>query len=163
VRIDIRKAEAIKQGDKVLGNRTKIKITKNKVAPPFRACEVDVMYGEGISKDGDLMDLGMTLNLINKSGSWFSYGEMRLGQGRENAKQYIKEHPELCHEIENVARKHYGLKELEALALPDNYISVDPQTLRDTGDDEELDIELVNLDDSLEYDTDDDIGFKEEE
>jgi recombination protein RecA len=148
VRIDIRKAEAIKVGNLITGSRTKIKITKNKVAPPFRNCEVDVMFGEGISKDGDIMDLGLELGLINKSGSWFSYGEQRLGQGRENVKAYLKEHPEICHEIENAARKKHGLKELEALALPENYIVSDPSALSIPEDENEgeIDIELTDLD-----------------
>jgi recombination protein RecA len=148
VRIDIRKAEAIKIGNDTMGNRTKIKITKNKVAPPFKLCEVDIMYGEGISKNGDLLDLGATLGLVQKSGSWFNYGEIRLGQGRENAKTYLKEHPEVCHEIENAARRHFGMKELEALALPDNYIDVDTQALSDLSfdDDDSLDIELLDTD-----------------
>jgi len=144
VRIDIRRAEAIKNGDTLIGNRTKVKITKNKVAPPFKACEVDVMYGEGISKYGDLLDLGAQLDIVKKSGSWFSYGDIRLGQGRENAKSYIRDHPELSHEIENAARKHFGMKELEELALPDNYIVQEPDEL---GDDDSLDdIELIDDD-----------------
>ena len=145
VRIDIRRSESIKSGETLIGNRTKIKITKNKVAPPFKNCEVDVMYGEGISKYGDMLDLGSQLDIVKKSGSWFSYGDIRLGQGRENAKAYIKEHPELAHEIENAARKHFGMKELEALALPENYIV--PETdLVDEFDDDTLDIELIDDD-----------------
>ena len=155
VRIDIRKGEAIKVGNDIIGNRTKIKITKNKVAPPFKTCEVDIMFGEGISKDADIMDLGVALGLINKSGSWFAYGEMRLGQGRENAKAYLKDHPEICHEIENAARRNYGLKELEDLAGPENFIAVDPSALSDPADDIELDIELLDDPDSfgLDYET----------
>ena len=151
IRIDIRKAEAIKMGNDVLGNRTKIKITKNKVAPPFRACEVDIMYGEGISKTGDLLDLGATLGIVQKSGSWFAYGDVRLGQGRENAKQYLKDHENISRDIENAARVHFGMKEIEALALPDNYIAVDPAAL-EAADDENLEIELLDMDES------DDIG-----
>jgi len=145
VRIDIRRSESIKIGETLVGNRTKIKITKNKVAPPFKNCEVDVMYGEGISKYGDMLDLGSQLDIVKKSGSWFSYGDIRLGQGRENAKLYIKEHPELAHEIENAARKHFGMKELEALALPDNYVVADADLLDDF-DDDTLDIELIDDD-----------------
>jgi len=147
VRVDIRRAEAIKVGELVVGNRTKIKITKNKVAPPFRNCEVDIMYGEGISKDGDLLDLGATLGIVQKSGSWFSYGETRLGQGRENAKQYLREHPEIQKEIENIAREHFGMKPLEALAAPDNFITIDPNAPEPDLDDEALEIELIDLDD----------------
>ncbi|MCL2404647.1 MAG: recombinase RecA [Defluviitaleaceae bacterium] len=152
IRIDIRRAEAIKTGEMTIGNRTKIKITKNKVAPPFRNCEVDIMYGEGISKDGDLLDLGAQLNLVNKSGSWYSYGETRLGQGRENAKLYLKEHPEIIREIENAARTHYGMKTLEALSSPDNYVSVDPEALASDDIDDTLEIELLDVDmDDEEY------------
>jgi len=147
VRIDIRRAEAIKVGEMVVGNRTKIKITKNKVAPPFRTCEVDIMYGEGISKDADLLDLGAQLDLVKKSGSWYSYGDTRLGQGRENAKVYLKEHPEIIREIENAARIHYGMKPLEALAAPDNFVKVDAEALStmDIGNDESLEIELLDV------------------
>ncbi|MCL2664081.1 MAG: recombinase RecA [Defluviitaleaceae bacterium] len=146
VRIDIRRSDALKVGELVIGNKTKIKITKNKVAPPFRSCEVEIIYGEGISKIGDLLDLGGVLNIINKSGSWFSYGEMRLGQGRENAKQYLKDHPDLMHEIENAARKHFGMKELEELAKPENYIEINREALASFNDDATLDIELVEFD-----------------
>ena len=148
VRVDIRRAEAIKVGDSTVGNRTKIKITKNKVAPPFRNCEVDIMYGEGISKNADILDLGAQLNLVNKSGSWYSYGDTRLGQGRENAKQYLQDHPELIREIENLAREHFGMKPLEALSDPDNYIKVDAEALKsiDINDalDETLEIEIID-------------------
>jgi recombination protein RecA len=147
VRVDIRRAEAIKVGDNITGNRTKIKVTKNKVAPPFKNCEVDIMYGEGISKDADLLDLGTTLGLVQKSGSWFSYGETRLGQGRENAKVYLREHPEIGREIENAARAHFGMKTLEALASSDNYIAVDPNEIAETViDDDPLEIELIESD-----------------
>ena len=145
VRIDIRRSEAIKSGETMIGNRTKIKITKNKVAPPFKSCEVDIMYGEGISKYGDMLDLGSQLDIVKKSGSWFSYGDIRLGQGRENAKNYIKEHPEIAHEIENAARKHFGMKELEELASPDNYVVMEADLLDDF-DNDTLDIELIDDD-----------------
>ena len=130
-----------------MGNRTKVKIVKNKVAPPFRNCEVDIMYGEGISKDGDLLDIGAQLNLVNKSGSWYSYGETRLGQGRENAKQYLKDHPEMLREIENAARVHHGMKPLEALTAPDNFVKVDPEALAKSEDvtDDSLEIELLDV------------------
>jgi len=145
VRIDIRRAESIKVADAPVGNRTKIKITKNKVAPPFKACEVDVMYGEGISKYGDMLDLGAKLDIVKKSGSWFSYGDIRLGQGRENAKLYIRDHPDIANEIENAARKHFGMKELEALAQPENYIVPDSGLIEDY-EDNNLDIELIDED-----------------
>ena len=153
VRIDIRKAESIKVGNDIMGNRTRIKITKNKVAPPFRTCDVDIMYGEGISKDGDLIDLGQQIGVVIKSGAWYSYGEMRLGQGRENAKAYLKEHPGLCNEIENAARKHFGFKELNELAMPDNFVEVNPATLKNIEDDE-LEIEIMDMDEPLDIDLD---------
>jgi recombination protein RecA len=109
------------------------------------------MYGEGISKYGDMLDLGSSLDIIKKSGSWFSYGDIRLGQGRENAKQYIKDHPSLAVEIENAARKHYGMKELEALSAPENFITVDMDAIDDdTDDDDVLDIELIDMDMDME-------------
>ena len=113
IRMDIRKGEAIKQGDKIMGNRTKIKIVKNKVAPPFRVCEFDIIYGEGISRAGDVLDLAVNVEIVNKSGSWFSYNGERLGQGRENVKAYLAERTDLLLEIENKVRHHYGLKNLE--------------------------------------------------
>lgn len=100
VRIDIRRSVQIKDGDEVIGNRVKVKIVKNKVAPPFRRAEFDIMYGEGISKVGEILDLGVDLNIISKSGSWFSYGETRLGQGRDAVKSIIKDNPELMEELE---------------------------------------------------------------
>jgi recombination protein RecA len=100
IRIDIRKAAQIKEGEEVLGNRVKVKVVKNKVAPPFRRAEFDVMYGEGISKVGEIIDLGVDLNILKKSGSWFSYGETRLGQGRDSVKSLIQDNPELMEELE---------------------------------------------------------------
>lgn len=112
IRIEIRRAEAIKQGNDLLGNRTKVKIVKNKVAPPFKTCEFDIMYGEGISREGDILDLAADLNIVIKSGAWYSYDDVRIGQGRENAKKYFKENPDKCRKAENEVRKHYELKEL---------------------------------------------------
>jgi len=100
VRIDIRRAAQIKDGEEVMGNRVKVKVVKNKVAPPFRKAEFDIMYGEGISKVGEIVDLGVDLNILKKSGSWFSYGETRLGQGRDSVKALIKDNPELMEELE---------------------------------------------------------------
>ncbi|MCD7033704.1 recombinase RecA [Metabacillus sp. GX 13764] len=109
VRLEVRRAEQLKQGNDVVGNKTKIKVVKNKVAPPFRTAEVDIMYGEGISKEGETIDLGTDLDIVQKSGSWYSYKEERLGQGRENSKQFLKENPELRREIQLLIREHYGL------------------------------------------------------
>lgn len=105
VRIDIRRIQAIKDGDQNTGNRVKVKIVKNKVAPPFRVCEFDLMFGEGISKIGEIIDLGVELNVIKKSGSWFSYNDSRLAQGREGVKQLLKDNPELCDELEAQIRE----------------------------------------------------------
>jgi len=104
VRIDLRRAETIKQGDKITGSRIRAKVVKNKVAPPFRSAQFDIMFDHGISKEGNLIDLGIGLELVQKSGAFFSYGDIRLGQGRENAKQYLREHPELAQEIEQQLR-----------------------------------------------------------
>ena len=104
VRLDVRRGEQLKNGSEVIGNRTKVKVVKNKVAPPFRVCEFDLIYGEGISKDGSLLDLAVEQGIINKSGAWFSYGDLRIGQGRENARQYLKENPDVAAEIEKKAR-----------------------------------------------------------
>jgi recombination protein RecA len=100
VRIDMRRIEGIKQGTEILGNRVRARIVKNKVAPPFKVAEFDIMFGQGISKEGDLVDIGVNLGPVKKSGAFYSFGEIRLGQGREAAKQYLKEHPETAAEIE---------------------------------------------------------------
>jgi recombination protein RecA len=113
VRMDIRRIQAIKAGGEVIGNRTRVRVKKNKVAPPFRECEFDIMYDEGISKEGDVLDLGVEMGLIDKRGSFFSYKEERLAQGRENAKQALRENPALCLEIENAIRRTTGLPELD--------------------------------------------------
>jgi recombination protein RecA len=109
VRLDIRRIGAIKDGDSVVGGRTRVKVVKNKVAPPFREAEFDVMYGEGISREGDLLDLGVDRKVVEKSGTWFAYASERLGQGRENAKQFLKQHPEVATAIEQKLRRELGL------------------------------------------------------
>ncbi|RAK23444.1 recombination protein RecA [Anoxybacillus vitaminiphilus] len=109
VRLEVRRAEQIKQGNDMVGNKTKIKVVKNKVAPPFRTADVDIMYGEGISREGEIIDMGSELDIIQKSGSWYSYKDERLGQGRENAKQFLKENPEIMEEIAQEIRKRYGV------------------------------------------------------
>jgi recombination protein RecA len=109
VRMDIRKIDSIKQGDSVVGNRTRVKVIKNKVAPPFKQAEFDIMYGEGISRQGNVLDVGVREEIVQKSGSWFSYNETRIGQGRENAKQFLKENADMLLEIENKIRVKYNL------------------------------------------------------
>ncbi len=116
VRADIRRIAAIKEGEQVIGNRTKVKIVKNKVAPPFREAEFDIIYGEGISKEGDLLDLGVAQNLIEKSGSWFSYQGDRIGQGRENARQFLRDNPDIRQKIETGLRQVLGLPAPGAVA-----------------------------------------------
>nr|WGD59888.1 recombinase RecA [Bacillus velezensis] len=109
VRLEVRRAEQLKQGNDVMGNKTRIKVVKNKVAPPFRTAEVDIMYGEGISKEGEIIDLGTELDIVQKSGSWYSYEEERLGQSRENAKQFLKENKDIMLMIQEQIREYYGL------------------------------------------------------
>lgn len=109
VRMDVRRIDSIKQGDEIVGNRTKVKVTKNKVAPPFKQAEFDIMYNQGISRTGNVLDVGVREELVQKSGAWFSYKDTRLGQGRENAKQFLKENPEILCEIENKIREKYEL------------------------------------------------------
>jgi recombination protein RecA len=111
VRMDIRRIASLKQGQDSIGNRTRVKIVKNKVAPPFKEAEFDIMYGTGISREGDLVDLGVECNIVEKSGSWFSYGQERIGQGRENAKQFLVEHSDTAAAIEQKILEHYGLKQ----------------------------------------------------
>jgi recombination protein RecA len=116
VRLDIRRIAAIKDGDTVIGNRTKVKVVKNKVAAPFREAEFDIIYGEGISKEGDLLDLGVAQNVVEKSGSWFSYKGERIGQGRETARQFLKDNPDIRQAIDTELRKVLGLTKAEPAA-----------------------------------------------
>ena len=109
VRLDVRRIGQVKDGEEIVGNRTRVKVVKNKVAPPFRVVEFDIMYGEGISKMGELIDLGAMAGVVEKSGSWFSYKSQRIGQGRENAKQYLRDHPEIAAEIEQTIRQEAGV------------------------------------------------------
>jgi recombination protein RecA len=118
VRLDIRRIAAIKDGDTAIGNRTRVKVVKNKVASPFREAEFDLLYGEGISREGDLLDMGVTHNLVEKSGSWFSYRGERIGQGRDNARQYLREHPDLCRSLDSELRKALGLAGAEEPRKP---------------------------------------------
>ena len=113
IRMDIRRTDGLKQSNDFVGNRTKVKVVKNKVAPPFKTAEFDIMYGQGISKEGDVLDLAADVDIVNKSGAWYNYEETRIGQGRENAKTFLKEHPQMRDEIENKVRIHYGLPPME--------------------------------------------------
>jgi len=124
VRIDIRKIASIKEGDKVIGNRTKVKVVKNKMAAPFRICEFDIIYGEGISREGDLLDLGLDKGLIQKSGTWWSFGDMRIGQGRENARMFVRENPDVRDALEVKLRQALGLVRIPA--APENSPAATP-------------------------------------
>ncbi|MEL7488962.1 MAG: DNA recombination/repair protein RecA, partial [Pseudomonadota bacterium] len=115
VRLDIRRIGAIKKGDEVVGNQTRVKVVKNKVAPPFKQVEFDIMYGEGVSKNGELIDLGVKAGVVEKAGSWFSYGSDRIGQGRENAKQFLRDNPDIAAQIEHAIRANAGLVAEEML------------------------------------------------
>lgn len=113
VRLDIRRIESLKQGSEIVGNRTRVRVVKNKVAPPFKQAEFDIMYGQGISREGSVLDMGVELEIVNKSGAWFSYDGERLGQGRENVKNFLRDHPDLLAEIEEKVRDFYNPKEVE--------------------------------------------------
>ena len=108
VRLDVRRIESIKQGTDIIGNRTRVKVVKNKIAPPFRIAEFDIIYGKGISKEGSILDAAVDLDIINKSGSWFSYNDQRIGQGRENAKQFLMDNLDIQNDVENKIREHYS-------------------------------------------------------
>lgn len=110
VRLDVRRGETLKQSGEMVGNHTKVKVVKNKVAPPFKQAEFDIMFGEGISKEGDILDLAAGVDVIKKSGAWYAYQGEKIGQGRENAKTYLKEHPEVAQEVESAVRREYGLE-----------------------------------------------------
>ena len=112
VRLDIRRIGAVKKGDEILGNQTRVKVVKNKVAPPFQKCEFDILYNEGISKEGELIDMGVEHKLVEKSGAWYSYNGERIGQGRDNVREFLREHPDMASEIENLVRQKMGLNEL---------------------------------------------------
>ncbi len=120
VRLDVRRIEAIKQSGEMIGNRTRIKVVKNKIAPPFKEAEFDIMFGKGISKVGDVLDLAVEISVIQKSGAWFSYNDSKIGQGRENAKLFLSEHPEILEDVEQKVRAHYGLAGSEAAENEDD-------------------------------------------
>ncbi len=109
VRMDIRRVESLKMNGEVVGNRTRVKVVKNKIAPPFKEAEFDIMFGKGISREGDILDLAANVDIIVKSGAWYSYNGVKIGQGRENAKTYLRDHPEIMEEVAAKVRAHYGL------------------------------------------------------
>ncbi len=116
VRLEVRRTESLKQGGEVVGNHVRVKVVKNKIAPPFKEAEFDIMFGKGISSEGDILDLAAKINIIEKSGAWYAYQGARIGQGRENAKAYLRENPAVCLEVENKVREFYGLKPTDAAA-----------------------------------------------
>ena len=118
VRLDVRRIEALKQGGEVIGNRTRVKVVKNKIAPPFREAEFDIMFGQGISTVGDILDLAAGCSVVQKSGAWYAYNDAKIGQGRENAKQFLRDNPEACRDIEMKVREHYGLPGTQTPAEP---------------------------------------------
>ena len=113
IRLDVRRGEQIKVGDQILGNKTNIKVVKNKVAPPFKTASVDIMYGTGVSREGEIIDIASDLNILDKSGAWYAYNGEKIGQGKENVKLYLKENKELAQELETKIREHYGFGKKE--------------------------------------------------
>jgi len=163
IRMDVRRIEYIKSGSEIIGNRTRVKIAKNKVAPPFKVVEFDIMYGEGISHFGDILDLSASLGIVNKSGSWYSYGETRIGQGRETAKKYLSENPDIALEIENAVRKYYDLDTLDEMEHREKN---DEENKSENEDDNttEQPLKLSDLEDedAIDEDFDDEFGKFEE-
>ena len=141
VRIDIRKSEAIKEGKEIVGNRTKIKIVKNKVAPPFRTCVVDMLYGEGISREGELLDIAVEQEIVKKSGSFYSYNGERIGQGRDNARQFFKDHPEAYDEVEAKIREAFAGGAIEAPLEAQPLADAEEDTDEDALDEEEFELD----------------------
>ncbi|WP_010286262.1 recombinase RecA [Kurthia massiliensis] len=133
IRLEVRRAETIKQGSEMVGNRTKIKVVKNKVAPPFKVAEVDIMYGQGISYVGEVVDLGVEKEIVQKSGSWFAYGDERLGQGRENAKQFLLDNPKICEEIAQKIRAAAGIAGDEFEVAEEEDEKMDPELAAELG------------------------------
>lgn len=127
IRLDIRRIESLKMGGEIVGNRARIKVVKNKIAPPFKEAEFDIMFGKGISKEGDVLDLAANVGIIVKSGAWYSYNDAKIGQGRENTKQYLAEHPQILSEVENKVRVNFGLEpSAEVVAAPTPAMDEDP-------------------------------------
>ena len=143
VRLDIRRSEALKAGQEIIGNRTRVKIVKNKVAPPFKQAEFDIMYGQGISAAGELLDLAVQYNFIGKSGAWFSYGDERIGQGRDNAKSYLQENPEIAATIEAQIRQELGMPQVDSEALAASAQSASLESDPDLFDEQELEADTL--------------------
>ena len=143
VRLDIRRSEALKVGQEIIGNRTRVKIVKNKVAPPFRQAEFDIMYGQGISAAGELLDLAVEHNLIGKSGAWFSYGDERIGQGRDNAKTYLQENAAVAATIEAQVRQVLGMPQADSEALAASAQAASMETDTDLFDDQDREPDLL--------------------
>jgi len=129
VRLEVRRSEQLKQGSDIVGNRTKIKVVKNKVAPPFKVAEIDIMYGEGISQEGELLDMAVNVDLVDKSGAWYSYNGERIGQGRENVKNYMKDHPETVSELLVKVRDAYGIGDGSTIEQTENAVETEQETL----------------------------------
>ncbi|MCJ0573142.1 recombinase RecA [Enterococcus cecorum] len=129
VRLEVRRSEQLKQGSDIVGNRTKIKVVKNKVAPPFKVAEIDIMYGEGISQEGELLDMAVDVDLVDKSGAWYSYNGERIGQGRENVKNYMKDHPEMVSELLVKVRDAYGIGDGSTIEVTENTGETEQETL----------------------------------
>lgn len=129
VRLEVRRSEQLKQGSDIVGNRTKIKVVKNKVAPPFKVAEIDIMYGEGISQEGELLDMAVNVDLVDKSGAWYSYNGERIGQGRENVKNYMKDHPEMVSELLVKVRDAYGIGDGSTIEQTENTVETEQETL----------------------------------
>ena len=129
VRLEVRRSEQLKQGSDIVGNRTKIKVVKNKVAPPFKVAEIDIMYGEGISQEGELLDMAVNVDLVDKSGAWYSYNGERIGQGRENVKNYMKDHPEMVRELLVKVRDAYGIGDGSTIEVTENTGETEQETL----------------------------------
>ena len=130
VRMDVRRIETLKQSGEAIGNRTRVKVVKNKIAPPFKEAEFDIMFGQGISREGDILDLAAECNVINKSGAWYAYEGTKIGQGRENAKQYLRDNPEFCQEVENKVRVFYGLS--GKIEIPETEESVKKESKKES-------------------------------
>ena len=130
VRMDVRRIETLKQSGEAIGNRTRVKVVKNKIAPPFKEAEFDIMFGQGISREGDILDLAAECNVINKSGAWYAYEGTKIGQGRENAKQYLRDNPEFCQEVENKVREFYGLS--GKIEIPETEESVKKESKKES-------------------------------